>query len=89
MDYTAEMKSLGIQITDTQKWHSHIQLLASKLSKVAFMIKFLKEILSPNLIQTIYFSKFRSLLWFGMLFWGGGEQGADYLLGYSEYKKEC
>jgi hypothetical protein len=50
MDYTAEMKFLGIQITDTLKWHSRIQLLASKLSKVAFMIKPLKEILSPNVI---------------------------------------
>jgi hypothetical protein len=34
MDYTAETKFLGIQITDTLKCHSHIQLLASKLSKV-------------------------------------------------------
>jgi len=50
MDYTAEMKFLGIQITDTLKWHSHIQLLAGKLCKVAFMIKSLKEVLSPNLI---------------------------------------
>jgi hypothetical protein len=37
VDYTAEMKFRGIQITDTLKWHSHIQLLASKLSKVAFI----------------------------------------------------
>jgi hypothetical protein len=65
---SAEMKFLGIQITDTLKWHSNIQLLASKLSKVAFMIKSLKEIPSPNLIQNIYFSKFHSLLRFGILF---------------------
>ena len=50
MDYTAEIKFLGIQITDTLKWHSHVQLLAGKLCKVAFMIKSLKEVLSPNLI---------------------------------------
>jgi hypothetical protein len=66
VDYTAV-----IQITDTLKWHSHIQLLASKLSKVAFMIKSLKEILSPNLICNIYFTKFHSLLRFGLLFWEG------------------
>jgi hypothetical protein len=40
--YTSETKFLGIQITDTIKWHSHIQLLANKLTKVAFMIKSLK-----------------------------------------------
>ena len=50
VDYTAEIKFLGIQITDTLKWHPHIQLLASTLSNVDFMINTLKEILSPNLI---------------------------------------
>jgi hypothetical protein len=35
VDYTAEMKFLDIQIMDKLKWHSHIQLLASKLCKVA------------------------------------------------------
>jgi uncharacterized protein YqgQ len=76
VDYTAKMEFLGIQIIDTLKWHSHIQLLASKLSKVAFMIKSLKEILSLNLIRNIYFAKFHSVLRFGILFWGeqaGGE----------------
>jgi len=50
VDYTAEIKFLGIQITDKLKWHSHVQLLAGKLCKVTFMIKSLKEVLSPNLI---------------------------------------
>jgi hypothetical protein len=75
MDYTAEIKFFGIQIMDTLKWHSHIQLLAGKLCKVAFMIKFLKEVLSPNLIRNIYFTKFPSVLQFGILFWG--EQGVN------------
>jgi len=39
------------------------------------MMKSLKEVLSPNLIRNIYFTKFHSLLWFGILFLGeaGGE----------------
>jgi hypothetical protein len=77
MDYTAEMKFLGIQTTDTLKWHPHIQLLASKLSKVAFVIKSVKEILSLNLIRNIYFTIFHSFIRFGILFWGGGEQGVN------------
>jgi len=35
------------------------------------MIKSHKEILSPNMIRNIYFTKFQSLLQFGILFWGG------------------
>jgi adenosine/AMP kinase len=42
--YTSETNFLGIRITDTPKWHCHIQLLANKLCKVAFMIKSVKEI---------------------------------------------
>ena len=71
LDYTAETKFLGIHVTETLKWKSHVQSLASKLSKVSFMIKSFKEILSPNMILDIYFTKFQSLLWFGILFWGG------------------
>jgi len=85
VDYTAEIKFLGIQITDTLKWHSHIQLLAGKLCKVAFMIDSLKEVLSPNLIRNIYFTKFHSLLRFGILFWGGA--GADLTTGILRIQK--
>ena len=75
LDCTAETKFLGIDVTETLKWNSHVQSLASKLSKVSFMIKSLKEIFIPNMIQNIYFIKFQSFLWFGILFgWGwGGE----------------
>jgi len=70
VDYTAEIKFLGIQIMDVLSGHSHIQLLPGKLCKVVFMIKSLKEVWSLNLIQNIYFTKFHSILWFGILFWG-------------------
>ena len=71
LDYITETKFLGIHITETLKWNSHVQSLASKLNKVFFMIKSLKEVLSPNMIRNIYFTKFQSLLRFGILFWGG------------------
>jgi len=65
--YTLETKFLGIRITDSLKWHFHIQPLANKLSKVTFMIKSLKDILSSNFIRNTYFVKFHSLLRFGIL----------------------
>jgi hypothetical protein len=71
LDYITKMKFLGIHVTETLKWNAHVQSLASKLSKVSFMIKSLKEVLSPNMIWNIYFTKFQSLLWFGILFWRG------------------
>ena len=53
------------------KWNSHIQVLANNLSKVSFMIKSSKEILSPYMIRNIYFTKFQALLRSGILFWEG------------------
>jgi len=53
VDYTAEIKFLGIQITDTLKWHFPVQLLTGELCNVAVMIKSLKEVLCPNLIRNI------------------------------------
>ena len=47
-----------------------LQLLANKLSTVSFTIKSSKGILSPYMIQNVYFTKFQALLWFGILFWG-------------------
>ena len=38
------------------------------------MIKYLKEVLNPNLFQNIHFAKFHSFLQFGILFFGGGEE---------------
>jgi len=86
VDYRAEIKFLGIQITDKLKWHSHVELQAGKLCKVAFMVKSLKEVLGPNLIRNIYFAKCHSLLRFCVLFCGGA--GDEKLLEYLEFKIE-
>jgi hypothetical protein len=56
---------------ETLKWNSHAQSLASKLRIVSFMIKSSKEVLSPYMIQNVYFTKFQALLRFGILFLGG------------------
>jgi len=73
LDYTAEIKFIGIQITDKLKCHCHVQLLAGKLCEVASMIKSLKEVLSRNLIRNIYFTKFPHFS--GLVYYFGGQQG--------------
>jgi len=66
LDSTAETKFLGIHITETLKWNSHVWSLASKLSKVSFMIRSLREILSPNMIRNILqnFNHFYGLVYY-------------------------
>jgi hypothetical protein len=69
--YTTETKFLGIHITESLKWNSHVKALACKLSKVSFMIKSLRETMSTYMIRNLYFTKYQSLLRFGILLWGG------------------
>jgi len=71
LECTAETTFLGIHVTETLKWNSHVQSLANKLRKVSFMIKSSKGILSPYVIQSVYFTKSQALLWCGILSWVG------------------
>jgi hypothetical protein len=66
LDYAAETKFLGIHITGTLKWNSHVQSLASKLSKVSFMIKSLKEIFESKCDTKYLFYKISitSTVWY-------------------------
>ena len=50
LNYITETKFLGIYITESLKWNSHVKVLASKLCKVSFMIKSLRETLSTYMI---------------------------------------
>jgi hypothetical protein len=80
MEHTAETKFLGIHITEILKWKSHVQSLANKSSKVSFMIKSSKGILSPYMIRNIYFTKLQALQRFGIPFGGGGEKGGEKII---------
>lgn len=67
----SQTKFLGIYITETLDWNTHINLLTTKLSKVVFAIKSTKGILTSQMVLNNYFAKFQSLMRFGLLFWGG------------------
>jgi hypothetical protein len=71
LEYRAEIKFLGINIMGTLKWNSYVQSLANKLSKVSFMIQSSTGVLSPYMIQNVYFTKFQALLLLAILFWRG------------------
>jgi hypothetical protein len=53
---------------------SHTHALSSKLCKVVYIIKSLKETISSYMIKCIYYSKFQSCLKYGIIFWGGSSE---------------
>ena len=71
LNYITQTKFLGIHITESLKWNFHANTLASKLCKVLYMIKSLRETLSTYMTRNLYFTKFQSILRFGILLWRG------------------
>jgi hypothetical protein len=69
--YKSELRFLGLCIVENLKWDAHTRTLSSKLCKVVYIIKSLKEIISSYMIKCIYYSKFQSCLKYGIIFWCG------------------
>jgi hypothetical protein len=45
--YQSELRFLGIHKTETLKWCAQARVLKAKLCKVVYMMKILKETMSP------------------------------------------
>ena len=77
--YTSEVKFLGINISDFIKWNSHIQFLCSQLKKVSYMISSPRGDLSLFILRNTYFTRFQSLIRYGMILWGGERESVKVL----------
>jgi hypothetical protein len=85
MLYSDKVKFLGLDITENLSWKNHIRVVCAKLSKTIFIVKVLKGVLSTNLLRSIYFEKFQSLLRYGIIFWGVQEIARK----YSRFRRGC
>ena len=63
-------KFLGLTIDSTLSWKEHITELTSKLNKTCYAIRTLKASISPEVLRTIYFSYFQTIMTYGIIFWG-------------------
>jgi hypothetical protein len=52
-------------------WNAHIMSLSSKLNKVSYVIKSLRDVTSPLVVRSIYFAYVYTHLKYGLVFWGG------------------
>jgi hypothetical protein len=72
--YKSETKFLGIHISESMKWDAHAKSLSSKLSKICYMIRSLKDVTSPHITRSIYFAYFHAHLRYCVIFWVGGTE---------------
>ena len=61
---------LGLTIDSTLTWKDHIINLTTKLNKASYAIRTIKPFMTINVIRTVYFSYFHSVMSYGIIFWG-------------------
>ena len=64
------VKYLGIYIDCHLNWSVHANILSTKLSRAIGMLSKIRHYVSADLLRTIYFSIFNSLITYGCQIWG-------------------
>jgi len=63
-------KFLGLTIDSILSWREHISCLTPKLNKACYAIRVIKPFMTQNVLRTVYFSDFHSVMSYGVIFWG-------------------
>lgn len=66
-----KFKYLGVTLDEKLKWEAHIKDILSKLKSAVRKFYFLKNICTPALLRSLYFSLIDSRLQYGLVCWGG------------------
>jgi hypothetical protein len=67
---TSTLKFLRLTTDSTLSWKEHIKHTASKLSSACYALRILSSILSPESLLMTYYSYVRSIMTYGIIFWG-------------------
>lgn len=64
-------KYLGVMIDQKLNWHSHIDLVSSRLRKLIWIFKDLRHIVDKKLLNEIYVALAQSIIVYCITLWGG------------------
>ena len=74
IDEVKSTKFLGMHTDNHMNWKNHVEQILPKLSAACFSIRNLIHTLNPDILCTVYFAYFHSLLQYGIIFWGNSTQ---------------
>lgn len=64
-------KYLGVILDSRLRWEPHIEYLKTKLRKLIYVFRNVREILNVNEIKMLYYAFVQSVLQYGIIVWGG------------------
>ena len=68
---------LDLTIDSTLSLKDHIAKLTSKLNEACYAIKTIKLFMTFNVLRSVYFSYFHSVMSYGIIFWGNSHLSAN------------
>jgi hypothetical protein len=69
-------KFLGLIIDNSLSWNGHVDWLMSRLGSACFAIRAVKPYMSIEILRTIYFAYFHSIMSYGLIFWGNSSHSS-------------
>lgn len=64
------VKFLGLYLDSKLNWEMHIDFVATKISRVIYLLRNLKLCVSDDYVRSAYFAFFQSIISYGLLLWG-------------------
>lgn len=64
------IKFLGIHLDQKMTWEKHVEDLTNKISKSCFVLRYLRNTVSSEVLKLAYFGLVQSNLSYGLIFWG-------------------
>jgi hypothetical protein len=70
IEESVNTKFLGLQIDNHLNWKNHIDQLVPELSSACYAVRSMYHISNTDILKSIYFAYFHSLMKYGIIFWG-------------------
>jgi len=72
---------------NTLQWIAHIDSLLMKLNVACYVLRTLIPTMSQQILVTVYFSYFHSIMSYDTIFWGASPHSINIFIYYTKKKK--
>jgi hypothetical protein len=74
-------KFLGLELDKNINWKHHVAKVLPRLSRACYAVRAMYPFSSINMLKMIYFAYFRSIINYGIIFWGNSTESKKVFFG--------